>query len=57
MLLMLLICERSHKLLGIDIHVDFKLNFELHINNICRKAAHQLHVLKHLGHICRRLIS
>ena len=42
-----IICEQSVKLLGIDI--DFKLNFELHINNICRKAAQQLNVLKHLG--------
>ena len=42
-----IICETSVKLLGIDI--DFKLNFEQHVSNICRKAAQQLNVLKRIG--------
>jgi hypothetical protein len=31
------------KLLGIDI--DYQLNFNYHIKNICRKASQQLNVL------------
>ena len=42
-----IVCEKSVKLLGIDI--DFKLNFEQHVSNICRKAAQQLNVLKRIG--------
>ena len=42
-----ILCEESVKLLGVDI--DFKLNFECHISNICRKAAQQLNVLKRIG--------
>ena len=33
----------SVKLLGV--HVNDKLNFNLHITNICRSAANQLHAL------------
>jgi hypothetical protein len=35
------------KLLGIDI--DYQLNFNYHIKNICRKASQQLNVLKRIG--------
>ena len=40
-------CEESVKLLGIDI--DYLLNFDLQISNICRKAAKQLNVLQRLS--------
>ena len=40
-------CEDSVKLLGVTI--DFKLNFEIHISNICRKAARQINVLLRIG--------
>ena len=40
-------CEDEVKLLGVTI--DFKLNFNLHISNICKKAARQLNVLKRIG--------
>jgi hypothetical protein len=40
-------CETVVKLLGIDI--DYQLNFDLHISNLCRKASQQLNILKHLG--------
>jgi hypothetical protein len=33
-------CEDEVKLLGVAI--DFKLNFNTHISNICKKAARQL---------------
>jgi hypothetical protein len=36
-------CEDEVKLLGVTI--DFKLNFNAHISNICKKAARQLNVL------------
>jgi hypothetical protein len=35
------------KLLGIDI--DYQLNFNSHIKNICRKSSQQLNVLKRIG--------
>ena len=40
-------CEDSVKLLGVTI--DFKLNFEIYISNICRKAARQINVLLRIG--------
>ena len=40
-------CESTVKLLGIDI--DYQLNFDTHIGNICRKASQQLNILKLLG--------
>ena len=40
-------CEETVKLLGIDI--DYKLNFESHISNICIKAGRQLNILKRIG--------
>ena len=40
-------CDDEVKLLGITI--DFKLNFNNHISNICKKAARQLNVLKRIG--------
>jgi hypothetical protein len=33
--------------LGIDI--DYQLNFDKHVKNICRKASQQLSVLKRIG--------
>ena len=40
------------KLLGVDI--DFNLNFDFHIQNICKKAGQQLNVLKRLGkNLCK----
>ena len=38
--------EETVKLLGVTL--DFKLNFDPHISNICKKAAAQLNVLKRL---------
>ena len=38
--------EETVKLLGI--HQDYKLNFEQHVSELCRKAASQLNVLKRL---------
>ena len=38
--------EETVKLLGI--HLDYKLNFEQHISELCRKAASQLNVLNRL---------
>jgi hypothetical protein len=40
-------CDEVVKLLGIDI--DYQLNFDKHIKNICRKASQQLSVLKCIG--------
>ena len=40
-------CDEVVKLLGIDI--DYQLNFNYHIKNICRKASQQLNVLKRIG--------
>jgi hypothetical protein len=46
-------CEDEVKLLGVTI--DFKLNFNTHISNICKKAARQLNVLKRIGKHLNRL--
>ena len=40
-------CDEVVKLLGIDL--DFQLNFDKHIKNICLKASTQLSVLKRIG--------
>jgi hypothetical protein len=40
-------CEGEVKLLGISI--DFTLNFNTHISNICKKATRKLNVLKRIG--------
>ena len=40
-------CEDVVKLLGVDI--DYQLNFDHHISNLCRKAGQQLNVLKRLS--------
>ena len=48
-----LTCEDEVKLLGVTI--DFKLDFNSHITNICKKAARQLNVLKRIGHHLSRL--
>ena len=39
-------CDEIVKLLGVDI--DFKLNFDYHITNICKKAVQQLNILKRI---------
>ena len=45
-------CEESVKLLGVTI--DFQLNFNVQVSNICKKASKQLNVLKRIGkHLCR----
>ena len=40
-------CEESVKLLGVT--VDYLLNFDLHISNMCKKAAKQINVLLRLS--------
>ena len=40
-------CESEVKLLGVTI--DFQLNFNEHVLNICKKASRQLNVLKRIG--------
>ena len=40
-------CEDVAKLLGVDI--EYQLNFDQHISSLCRKAGHQLNVLKRLS--------
>ena len=51
-------CTDDVKLLGVDI--DYQLNFNTQITNICRKASRQINVLKRIGqHLplaCRKLI-
>ena len=45
-------CDEEVKLVGVTI--DFRLNFDSHISNICRKASRQLNVLKRLGNkLCK----
>ena len=46
-------CENEVKLLGVTI--DFKLNFNSHISNICKKASKQLNCLKRIGKYLTRL--
>ena len=40
-------CENSVKLLGVTI--DYLLNFDLHVSDICKKAARQINVLLRLS--------
>ena len=40
-------CESEVKLLGVTI--DFQLNLNEHVYNICNKASRQLNVLKRIG--------
>ena len=40
-------CEDEVKLL--DVTIDFKLKFDLHVSNICKKASRQLGILKRIG--------
>ena len=40
-------CEDSVKLLGVTL--DYMLNFDKHISNICKKAARQINVLLRLS--------
>ena len=45
-------CEENMKLLGVTL--DFQLNFNTHVSNICKKASKQLNVLKRIGkHLCK----
>ena len=46
-------CEETVKLLVIEI--DYQLNFDIHISSICKKASHQLNILKRLGRYLDRL--
>ena len=46
-------CEGVVKLLGVDI--DYQLNFDQHISNLCRKAGQQLNVFKRLSPFLSRL--
>ena len=48
-----IICDEVVKLLSIDI--DFRLSFDNHISNICKKAAQQLNILKRIGNRLSRL--
>ena len=44
--------EENVKLLGVTI--DFQLNFNVKVSNICKRATKQLNVLKRIGkHLCR----
>ena len=40
-------CDEVVKLLGI--YIDYQLNFDFHISNLCRKAGQQLNVVKRLS--------
>ena len=45
-------CEDDVKLLGVTI--DFKLKFDIHVANICKKASRQINVLKRIGrNLCK----
>ena len=45
-------CEESVKLLGVTI--NFQLNLNVQVLNICKRASKQLNVLKRIGkHLCR----
>ena len=46
-------CDDEVKLLGVTF--DFKLNFNAHISNVCKKASQQLNVLKRIGKHLNRL--
>ena len=48
-----IICEEVVKILSVDI--DYKLNFDQYISNLCRKAGQQLNVLKRLSPFLSRL--
>ena len=40
-------CTEDTKLLGVDI--DYMLNFNTHIKNVCRRASRQINILKRIG--------
>jgi hypothetical protein len=46
-------CEEHVKLLGVTI--DYELNFDKHISEICKKSARQLNVLKRIGRYLNNL--
>ncbi|SMN17588.1 hypothetical protein CRYPA_887 [uncultured Candidatus Thioglobus sp.] len=46
-------CEEHVKLLGVTI--DYELNFDKHISEICKKASQQLNILKRIGKYLNRL--
>ena len=46
-------CEEHVKLL--DVTIDYELNFDKHISEICKKSARQLNVLKRIGRYLNKL--
>jgi hypothetical protein len=46
-------CEEHVKLLGVTI--DYELNFDKHISEICKKSDRQLNVLKRIGRYLNKL--
>ena len=40
-------CQKEIKLLGVT--VDYKMNFDIHISTLCKKASSQLSALKRIG--------
>ena len=46
-------CEKDVKLLGVTI--DYELNFDKHISEMCKKASRQLNVLKRIGRYLNKL--
>jgi hypothetical protein len=46
-------CEEHVKLIGVTI--DYELNFDKHISEICKISARQLNVLKRIGRYLNKL--
>ena len=42
-------CEENVKLLGVELHVYYKLDFDIQVTQTCKKAAKQLNVLQRLS--------
>ena len=47
-----IICEKSVKLLGI--HIDNKLDFNIHLSKICSKVGSKLHAIARISHLLSR---
>ena len=51
-------CTDDGKVLGVT--VDYRMNFDKHISNLCKKAARQINVLRRIGKYlpinCRKVI-